>query len=608
MLSVNYRNFDLRAIIEWQDTDIQAPWLDVLRRLIFDRTEDAAQEDGYRISLPWWSFVSLRNELLEIFMGYGLGPENGLSIGATAADLLRQSKKAADGYSLAKSAHTIPEADLRARLKELAFNRTLSAAQARNVCKIAALPAAATFSVPGAGKTTEALAYFFYRANDNERLLVVAPKNAFAAWDEQITDCMPHLKAKFVRLRDGKDKIIKLLDDDPRFMLISYQQLARVPDLIAAHCARHKMHVYLDESHRIKSGVGKQTARAALSLSCLPVGKLIMSGTPMPQSIDDLIPQFAFLYPEISSNTATVVDLIRPVYVRTNKKELGLPPVTRIMAQLPMAPMQNELYKLMKFEVAREAANALTIRNKQAFRLLGRSVTRLLQFVSNPALLSSEIGFTHPDLLAAALAEGDGPKLKYVLKKTRQLARDGHKVLIWSSFVRNVEYIAERLADLGAVYIHGGVDAGDEDDDETREGKIKLFHDDQNVRVMVANPAAASEGISLHRICHHAIYLDRTFNVAHYLQSEDRIHRFGLPANQTTTIEIVECIDSVDETVRERLGFKIGKMAEALEDSTLKPNPIPIDPNDIEDLEDYSTGLAPEDIQALLKDLSKGSW
>lgn len=356
---------------------------------------------------------------------------------------------------------------------------------------------------------------------------------------------------------------------------------------------------------KVGAGGAAAQARAALGLAHLPVGKLIMSGTPMPQSVDDLIPQFAFLYPEIAATSEDVVELIRPVYVRTNKKELGLPPVTRVMAQLPMAPMQRELYKLMKFEVAREAASALTIRSKQAFRSLGRSVARLLQFVSNPALLSSEIGFAHPDLLAAVLAEGDGPKLKYVLKRARQLARENQKVLIWSSFVRNVEYISERLADLGAVYIHGGVDAGDEDDDETREGKIKLFHDDPNVRVMVANPAAASEGVSLHRVCHHAIYLDRTFNAAHYLQSEDRIHRFGLPQDQKTTIEIVECTDSVDETVRERLRYKIGQMAEALDDTTLRPDPIPLDPTDIEDIDDYSTGLREEDIQALLKDLSR---
>lgn len=605
MINIEYRELDRRALISWEQVDANAPWLDLLRRLFLDHTDDTSQEDSYSISLPWWNFVALRNQLLEIFKGYGLGLGNGLFIGPTAMAYLRQSKISADGYVLATTLHTIPEAELLDKLKAIGFNRELSVEQRRNVCKIAALPAAATFSVPGAGKTTEALSTFFYRAHDDERLLVVAPKNAFAAWDEQIKVCMPHLNAEFARLRSGKDKIVKQLDDDPRFMLITYQQLARLPDLMAAHCARHKVHVYLDESHRIKSGIAKQTARATLALSCLPVGKLIMSGTPMPQSTDDLIPQFSFLYPEISANADNVVDLIRPVYVRTNKTELGLPPVTRVMAQLPMAPIQNELYKLMKFEVAREAANALSIHNKQAFRALGRSVARLLQFVSNPALLSAELTFAHSDLLAASLAEGDGPKLKYVLKRARQLAREGHKVLIWSSFVRNVEYIAERLSDLGAVYIHGGVDAGDEDDDETREGKIKLFHDDPNIRVMVANPAAASEGISLHRVCHHAIYLDRTFNAAHYLQSEDRIHRFGLPPDQKTTIEIVECIDSIDETVRERLSYKIGKMADALEDSSLKPDPIPLDPNDIEDIDDYSTGLLPDDIQALLKDLSK---
>lgn len=605
MLRIDYRPADRRALLSWEEIDAQAPWLDIIRRLVFDHTDDAAQEDAYHISLPWWSFASLRHPLLEIFRGYGLGIGEGLTIGTSAADLLRQSKRSTDGYSLAAKAQAIGEDELQTKLKQVGFQRPLSTEQTRNVRKIAALPAAATFSVPGAGKTTEALATFFFKAKTGERLLVIAPKNAFAAWDEQLEDCMPNLKAQFLRLRGGKEKIEKLLETDPPFMLITYQQLARVPDLVAGHCARHPVHVFLDESHRIKSGVGKQTARAALGLAHLPVGKLIMSGTPMPQSVDDLIPQFTFLYPEIPADSETVVALIRPIYVRTNKKELNLPPVTRLVAGLRMAPMQSELYKLMKFEVAREAASALSIRSKQAFRSLGRSVARLLQFVSNPALLSAEIKFAHPDLLAAVLAEGDGPKLKYVLKKARQLARNGEKVLIWSSFVRNVEYVAERLSDLGAVYIHGGVDAGDEDDDETREGKIKLFHDDPTVRVMVANPAAASEGVSLHRVCHHALYLDRTFNAAHYLQSEDRIHRFGLPQDQKTTIEIVECLESVDITVRERLGYKIGQMAEALEDSSLRPDPIPIDPLDIEDIDDYSTGLAPDDIQALLKDLSK---
>lgn len=604
MLRIEYRASDLSATLSWDASDDASEWPSLIRRLAVDNTPNARQDGVRELSMPWWNFVALRGSLQNIFATYGLNYGVGYEVGGSARELLLRSTRVAAGYESAVNQNWIDEATLRSELRGLGFDRELSPEQARNVRKMAALPSAATFSVPGAGKTTEALSFFFYRAREGERLLVVAPKNAFAAWDEQVVACMPSLGASFVRLRGGRDRIERMLLEDPRFMLISYQQLVRVDDLLAAHCAKHKVFVFLDESHRIKSGIAKQTARAVLSLAHLPVGKLVMSGTPMPQSVDDLIPQFFFLYPEIDANVDTVVERIKAVYVRTNKAELGLPPLTKQRVSLPMAPLQRELYRLMKHEVAREAANALTIRSKQAFRALGRSVSRLLQFVSNPALLASEFSFAHPDLLSAVLEEGEGPKLRYVLRRARQLVLAGKKVLIWSSFVRNVEYIAARLSDLGAVYIHGGVDAGDEDDDETREGKIKLFHDDRNTMVMVANPAAASEGISLHRVCHHAIYLDRTFNAAHYLQSEDRIHRFGLAPDQETIVEIVECSETVDETVRERLGYKVNQMAEALDDSSLKVDPIAMDPNDIDDYEDYSVGLKDDDIQALLRDLS----
>lgn len=605
MLSIDYRTSDLSAVLSWSERDEDQVWPSLIRRLAMDHTQNTKQEAARTLSLPWYNFVALRGSLQTIFKTYGLKIGAGLEVSDSAKALLQQSTRAANGYDSAVSQKGVDEATLCRELREMGFARSLSPEQSRNVSKMAALPSAATFSVPGAGKTTEALSFFFFKARLNERLLVVAPKNAFAAWDEQIADCMPSLKAEFVRLREGREKIEKALLENPRFMLITYQQLVRVEDILAAHLARHKTFVFLDESHRIKSGVAKQTARSVLALSHLPVGKLIMSGTPMPQSTEDLIPQFSFLYPEIEADVDTVVERVKPIYVRTNKAELGLPPITRLRVPLPMAPLQRELYRLMKHEVARDAASAMSIRSKQAFRALGRSVSRLLQFVSNPALLASELNFAKADLLSAVLDEGEGPKMRYVLRRARQLAMEGKKVLIWSSFVRNVEFISAKLSDLGAVYIHGGVEAGDEEDDGSREGKIKRFHDDPNTMVMVANPAAASEGISLHRVCHHAIYLDRTFNAAHYLQSEDRIHRFGLPKDQETIVEIVECEGSIDETVVERLDYKIRRMAEALEDSSLMVDPIALDPTDIEDYEDYSVGLRDEDVQALLRDFDK---
>jgi hypothetical protein len=46
--------------------------------------------------------------------------------------------------------------------------------------------------------------------------------------------------------------------------------------------------------------------------------------------------------------------------------------------------------------------------------------------------------------------------------------------------------------------------------------------------VIIANPFAVAESILLHKACHNAIYLECSFNAAHFMQSNDRIHRYGL--------------------------------------------------------------------------------
>lgn len=584
-------------MVSWHPLDEATPWLGIARDVLLSGSKEASQEGGTSISLPWWYFLGLRPAIFSLIRGFQLVSGTDYQVSERAGTHLRLARVRDEGYATAIGENHLTQDELTKRLQKAGFVRNLTVQQFRNVSKLALLPAGATFSVPGAGKTTEALATFALRAEPGDQLLVIAPKNAFAAWDEQLETCLPSFGHQFVRLRKT-DKIPLQLLDEPRLMIIGYQQLARVKEVIASYLVSRRVHVFLDESHRIK-GQSNISTEAVLSFSHLPASKLVMSGTPMPQSTSDLLPQFRFLFPEVQANEDTVVDLISPVYVRTNKSELNLPPVTRVLKTLPMDPLQQRLYELMKSALAREAAQALTIRNKQAFRGLGKSVTRVLQFVSNPALLAQEIAFAHSNELSMALAEGRGPKLRYVLERTRSLARDGKKVLIWSTFVKNVEYIACSLQDLGAVYIHGGVDAGDENDDDTREGKIRLFHDDPNAMVMVANPAAAGEGISLHTVCHHAIYLDRNFNAAQYLQSEDRIHRLGLPPNQDTIIEIVECAGSVDETVRQRLEFKVGQMAAALNDSGLRISPVPVVPDD-EDEGYEAGGLDEGDVRALL--------
>jgi SNF2 family DNA or RNA helicase len=544
--------------------DNPAAWAQV-RLIILERSNAAVLTGGEGIEIPFWEFAPIMPRLRTIVQ---LFPKLKVVFDQRTGELFKRSNEAARQIDNIDALAPVSEAQLLQKLTEISFGRTLTANQIRNVCRLAALPNGATFSVPGAGKTTEALATFAYKTGLTHKLLVVSPKNAFAAWDEQVAICLPG--RTFTRLTGGRNNIATLLRANPPMALITYNQLVNVVDLIQEHLAKNPSVVFLDESHKIKGGEDKPTASAVLSISHLPEWKLIMTGTPMPNSPEDLIPQIRFLYSNIGAAHDPIAT-IQKFFVRTTKTELGLPPVVCTGIPIPLTDSQARLYRLCAAEVARDSEKALASLDKSLLRRIGQSYQVLLQLISNPALLvAHNKRFESEDLIACL--QSDSPKISYVCHKARQLAAQGHKVLIWSGFVKNVEVISQRLADLGADFIHGGVDTGtdsNEEDQETRESKIARFHTDSKAMVLVANPAACAEGISLHTVCHHALYLDRNYNAAQFLQSADRIHRLGLPHDQKTFIEIVYSPGTIDESVDRRLKFKIDQMEEALQDKSI---------------------------------------
>lgn len=549
------------------------------------------------ITFPWRYFISIKG-----FIGYFLSAHRSeITVQFTdyAKKMMNQANDTSYAASLVLEHRTINE--IKQKLESVGFIRKLTDNQLSNLKKISQLPGAATFSVPGAGKTTEALAYFFINSSPSDRLLVVAPKNAFGAWDEQLDACISNNTESFVRLRGGEHIIRDLLSNNPRFTIITYDQLPRVQNLICTLLNSGNVYMFLDESHRIKSGKQVKRAEAILNIAHLPARKLIMSGTPMPQSPKDLVSQFQFLYPTKDVDESTVIELIQPIYVRTTKRQLNIPAVTHIVKTLKMGSLQREIYKTLKSEIRRQMNPVLSDSSRYELRRIGKCVMKVMEFVSNPSLLSNDMDYVFDKRVGALLLSTDGPKIEYVCRRARELASENRKVIIWSCFVQNVELIALRLRDLGAEFIHGGVDAGNEDDQDTREGKIKRFHDDPKCMVLVANPAACSEGISLHRVCQYAIYLDRSFNAAHYLQSEDRIHRLGLAQDATPTVEFVECENSIDQVVRERLTLKVSVMASALNDSSLRVDPNVFEYDDEEsDIDDIANNLSVDDAKAVI--------
>ena len=439
------------------------------------------------------------------------------------------------------------------------------------------------------------MAYFFALRRDEARLLVVCPKNAFAAWEEQLELCAPDSGSTILRLQGGVDGVTATLLAKPTIALVTYQQLYRAAGPVAAYLAENPSFMFLDESHRMKKGFAGAYGSTVLRLAHLPVAKLIMSGTPIPNSTSDLVPQFTFLYPEIQANEQSVVQQIRSVYVRTTKSELGLREPDRLLVDVSMNGPQRLLYENLRSEMRRQLSQ-LGVIDRITLRSFGRSVVRLIQVATEPSLLARS-DLREVQLLRDAIAEGPSPKVLEACRLARTLAADGHKTIIWSQFVQTVETISDMLGDMGADFIHGQVESDDDEENtESREAKIKRFHDDPSAWVLVANPAAAAEGISLHTVCHHAIYLDRNYNAAHYLQSEDRIHRLGMSPEQRTTIFLLHTANSVDDSIRRRLEAKVNLMQSILNDPSLNIEPVEVDEDtafgqeDFEDIRRYLLG------------------
>ena len=82
----------------------------------------------------------------------------------------------------------------------------------------------------------------------------------------------------------------------------------------------------------------------------------------------------------------------------------------------------------------------------------------------------------------------------------------------------------------------------------------------------MTNPATSSESISLHRACHNAIYLDRTYDAALFFQSIDRIHRLGLPEDADVTIHILQATLGNDGTIDHLVDASLLSKQQAMEE------------------------------------------
>ena len=153
-----------------------------------------------------------------------------------------------------------------------------------------------------------------------------------------------------------------------------------------------------------------------------------------------------------------------------------------------------------------------------------------------------------------------------------KLVGEGKSVIIWCIFIESMDNLQRLLEKQGirVMVIKGEVAL------EDRQLIIESFKAGE-IQVLITNPHTLAESVSLHQVCHDAIYFEYSYNLVHLLQSKDRIHRLGLPESQYTQYQYLmsdfifegdNC--SLDEQIFNRLSEKEQTMLDAIDHNHLE--------------------------------------
>ena len=141
--------------------------------------------------------------------------------------------------------------------------------------------------------------------------------------------------------------------------------------LLTEYLLNHDVHIVLDESHKIKSGITRglkkpgTRASGVLRLGMFGERRDILTGTPMPHGIMDIVSKSEFLYPHCGFREILEINEHNPgkplqgLFARTTKEVLSdyLPDVNNKKVPVPMGIAQMAFYQTVVDFYTREFRN-----------------------------------------------------------------------------------------------------------------------------------------------------------------------------------------------------------------------------------------------------------
>ncbi|MDR2843071.1 MAG: DEAD/DEAH box helicase [Candidatus Symbiothrix sp.] len=400
----------------------------------------------------------------------------------------------------------------------------------------------------GLGKTLQTIALLeSVYADEQEKQpasLVVVPTSLLHNWKNELIKFAPQLK---VHIHSGAKRLksneMGQLFKRYQIIITSYGVVRSDIEYLSHY---EFLYLILDESQYIKNpdSMSYQSVNQLQSFH-----RIALTGTPIENSLTDLWAQFNFLNPGLLGSLsffkeqyiqkitkemnpqaeASLQKLIRPFLLRRTKEEVApdLPPLSQEIVFCDMTEAQEEIYEKEKNNIRNQllANEERFVKNK---------------FIALQSLMRLRLLSNHPRL-AMPDYTGDSGKFDQILLYFESIQAGGHKVLIFSSFVKHLKLLAQAFEDRAWKYalLTGKT--------QNREAEINRFNTQDDVNCFFISLKAGGTGLNL-TAADYVFIIDPWWNPASEMQALSRSHRIG----QQKSVMVYRFIStqSIEEKIR----------------------------------------------------------
>ena len=401
----------------------------------------------------------------------------------------------------------------------------------------------------GLGKTLQALVYLSLRKAANaarKPSLVICPTSIVMNWQAEAARFTPELRTLVLHGPKRHASFAAIGDHD--LVITSYALLRRD---VEQYAALEFDTVILDEAQHIKNRFS-QNAQAVKSLEAAQ--RFVLTGTPMENSLYDLWSIFDFLMPGYLGPATEFRDRYETPIAKDGD-EAALRRLRQRLRPFVLRRMKTEVARDLPAKMEQVRVCEMTDEQKAVYQaLLGESRREVFEHASKggeaqrrfavlTALMRLRQACCHLDLLPSA---GDktwrepSAKLEMGLELIEEARDGGHRVLVFSQFVRLLKLIeaALREREIAFCYLDGSA--------VDRAGEVRRFQDSPDIPVFLISLKAGGTGLNLTG-ADTVIHFDPWWNPAVEDQATGRAHRIG-QSNIVTSYKLI-ARGSVEEKI-----------------------------------------------------------